>query len=617
MPAAGLVYSDRYELDRVVGRGGMADVWLAHDRLLDRQVAVKVLSSGFAADATNVARFRREARAAAGLNHPNIVSVYDWGEEDDSYFIVMEYVDGQTLRGVMDQYDRLAPAEAARIAAEIADALAFAHRHGVVHRDVKPGNVLITPGGQVKVTDFGIARADATDGLTKTGAVMGTATYFSPEQAQGLELDGRSDVYALGVVLYEMVTGVAPFTADNAVSVAYKHVREEPEPPSSVEPDVPGAIDRIVLTAMAKDVDLRYQSADDLRSDLVRFERGRPLVGGPRTAIVAQVPTATTPVTTVAPGPTPPLPVASSPERRRYGAAIAIGVAIVTLLVLIGVLLSSSDFGGGKAAVPTIAVPGVVGKQYTEAAATLTDRGFKVRRREVDDSTQPVEQVLAQNPGEGEKASRGSTVVLTVVSSTVIVPSDLVGKTRQEAQTELSQLGFAANFVEEDSTQPPGTVLRVGPPEPGARVPRDPKPALTVTVAKEPPVPVPNVQGQDPTTAANILGQAGFQTTTSTLSSDTVPIGTVIDTNPAAGVPTPKTQIVTIIVSSGPEQIPIPSVVGQPQDAAAKTLTDAGFNVVIQQMVTANPAQKGIVISQVPPSGTGKRLSSVTIVVGV
>src|SRR3954467_11260273 len=281
MSLVGRVFSDRYEIRRELAQGGMAEVYLAHDQLLDRPVALKALFPEYAREPSFVERFRREAQAAANLNHPNIVSIYDWGQESGTYFIVMEYVEGRSLRELIHSEGSLEPGQAADIAAEIASALAFAHRSGVVHRDVKPGNVLLTQTGTVKVTDFGIARAGTSDGLTQTGSVMGTATYFSPEQAQGLPVDGRSDVYALGVVLYEMVTGVAPFTADSPVSVAYKHVREEPVPPTRIKPGIPGALDRIVLTAMTKDVALRYPSAAEMRADLLRFERGRPLVGGP------------------------------------------------------------------------------------------------------------------------------------------------------------------------------------------------------------------------------------------------------------------------------------------------------------------------------------------------
>src|SRR3954451_129169 len=280
-PPDARVFANRYEIGAEIGRGGMADVYLGHDTLLDRRVAVKVLSPAFADDPVNRERFRREAQAVASLNHPNIVAVYDWGEVAGTSFIVMEYVPGQTLRDVIATYGRIAPLEAARIAADIGDALAYAHRNRVVHRDVKPGNVLVAPDGTVKVTDFGIARADQGEGLTKTGAVLGTATYFSPEQAQGLALDGRSDVYALGVVLYEMVTGVAPFTADSPVSVAYKHVREEVVLPTERNPDVPPELEHVIVTALNKAPENRYQTADDMRADILRFRRGRPVIGSP------------------------------------------------------------------------------------------------------------------------------------------------------------------------------------------------------------------------------------------------------------------------------------------------------------------------------------------------
>src|SRR5262245_40899637 len=287
MSLVGQVFSNRYEIQRGIARGGMAEVYLARDQLLDRPVAVKVLFAEYARDPSFVERFRREARSAANLNHPNIVGIYDWGQERGTYFIVMEYVRGRSLREIVHVNGPFSARRTAEIGAEIAGALEFAHRNGVVHRDVKPGNVLLTADGDVKVTDFVIARAGTSESLTQTGAVMGTATYFSPEQAQGLAVDGRSDVYSLGVVLYEMVTGVPPFTGESPVAVAYKHVRENPDPPSVHAPDVPPDLEQIILTAMSKDVDSRYQTADELRNDLVRFVRGQPPRGGPVTGVIA------------------------------------------------------------------------------------------------------------------------------------------------------------------------------------------------------------------------------------------------------------------------------------------------------------------------------------------
>jgi eukaryotic-like serine/threonine-protein kinase len=622
MPEA-RVFANRYELGEEIGRGGMADVYLAHDRLLDRQVAVKVLSPEFASDRTNFERFRREARAAAGLNHPNIVAVYDWGEEDDTSYIVMEYVPGQTLRDLIQAYGHLSPTEAARIAAEIADALSFAHEHGVVHRDVKPGNVLITPHAQVKVTDFGIARAETGDPLTKTGSVLGTATYFSPEQAQGLTLDGRSDVYALGVVLYEMVTGTAPFTAASPVSVAYKHVREEPAAPSTIVRDLPGAMDRIVLTAMAKDVNARYQSAQDLRADLLRFERGRPLVGGPATAVATEIPTTVVaaPVAAVAarraaPAPVPVDPAQPSRRRTSWGAIAAVGVALVLLLALIVVLLVQSDFGGSDNAAPTLDVPAVIGVPYGQAEAALTSLGFTVQRTDQDAPYQAPNVVLGQQPEQGRKIPKGGLITLTVSSTTITIP-DVVGQTKEAAASALAKVNLAPKYVEGDSDQPPGTVLGTYPGV-GAQVDKPPSGPGTVAVliARPPAVPVPDVAGQDPYPALLTLGGAGFQVTVVPTPSDTVPSGKVIGTDPAAGTPLPRGSAVNLLVSSGTAAVDVPNVVGQPKAAAEAVLLGAGFGVR-ESFVNAGPSKTGKVVGQSPSGGPAPKGSTVAVTIGL
>ena len=275
-----VVLNDRYELQRRVGRGGMAEVFLARDRLLDRPVAIKILFPEMATDPSFVARFKREAQAAANLNHPNIVGVYDWGKERGTYYIVMEYVDGRTVSEMIRNDGPIPAPQAARIAADVAAALGFAHQKGVVHRDVKPGNVLITANGEVKVADFGIARAmtsGAEENLTQTGSVMGTATYFSPEQAQGKQVDPRSDLYSLGVVLYEMACGKPPFTADSPVAIAYKHVQEPLPRLKDKAKDVPAGYEAVTAKALAKNPDDRYPDGKAMRADLLRFVQGKPV----------------------------------------------------------------------------------------------------------------------------------------------------------------------------------------------------------------------------------------------------------------------------------------------------------------------------------------------------
>jgi serine/threonine-protein kinase len=604
------VYGNRYEVMREIARGGMADVYLARDLRLDRPVAIKVLSAELSRDPTFVERFRLEARAAANLNHPNIVSVYDWGQEQDTSFIVMEYVEGQTLRELIHVDGTVAPAQVADIGAEIAAALSFAHKAGVVHRDVKPGNVLITRSGQVQVTDFGIARANgASDGLTRTGAVMGTATYFSPEQAQGLPVDGRSDVYSLGIVLYEMTTGSAPFTGDNPVSVAYKHVREPIPRPSERVAGVPPDLERIILTCLAKDPADRYQSADDLRADLLRFRRGQAIQGGPVTARVAALDATSTVTATPLPMGAPTAP----PRDRKWTVALVVAL-IVVLVAGIGYLVYTVLQGGDDTG--TVTVENVVLQQEAVARRTLEAQGLEVRvvRRANDQLASGI--VVSQDPKAGTKIDRGSRVVLTVSDGKGSKPvEDVAGETLEDAQRTLEAQGFTVVVEHEPSeTVDEGRVIRTDP-EAGVKTPvGDP---VTVVVSSGPaPVSVPDVVGQDQVAAAQTLGSAGFKVERSTQASSSVAAGVVISQDPAAGTGARRGDTVRIVVSSGPEEVSVPSVVGQSQSSAINALTDAGFKVSVQ-MVASSPGNVGKVIAQSPGGGSSaSRGSTVTITVG-
>jgi beta-lactam-binding protein with PASTA domain/tRNA A-37 threonylcarbamoyl transferase component Bud32 len=611
------VFSNRYEIQRGIARGGMAEVYLARDQLLDRPVAVKVLFAEYARDPSFVERFRREAQSAANLNHPNIVAIYDWGQERGTYFIVMEYVRGRSLRDVIQVNGPFSPRRTAEIGAEIAGALEFAHRNGVVHRDVKPGNVLITADGDIKVTDFGIARAGTSEALTQTGAVMGTASYFSPEQAQGLTVDGRSDVYSLGVVLYEMVTGAPPFSGESPVAVAYKHVREEPEPPAARAPDLPPDLEQIILTAMAKDPDSRYQTADELRADLLRFVRGQPPLGGPATGLIADG------TATAAAAPTHAASVAGLHEadpdehrRKRRGALVA---GILGALVIAGVIIALlASGGGGGGGGPTAEVPNVINKPFAEADAALKLSGFKVDRNDVE-TKDPPDLVLSQKPGGGEKFKKNGTVQLRVSKATFTMPT-LAGKQRAEAVNDLIGVGLqdpnnGIETQEVDSDQPPGTVVGSNPAV-GAQVPKVGQ-KVTLQIAREPEIAMPNVVGQESQTAQQLLQQAGFPVSVQSEESDSVPSGRVTRTDPGANARVKRGSSVTMFVSTGPQNVSVPNVVGQMQNQANETLQQAGFQVFVSQQNTNNPSDNGRVLAQNPAAGQQQpKGSGVTLTVG-
>jgi eukaryotic-like serine/threonine-protein kinase len=603
MSLVGRVFSNRYEIQRELAQGGMAEVYLARDRLLDRPVALKALFPEYAREPSFVERFRREAQAAANLNHPNIVAIYDWGQETGTYFIVMEYVEGRSLRDVIRHDGPIDGSHAAEIAAEIASALGFAHRTGVVHRDVKPGNVLITQSGIVKVTDFGIARAGASDGLTQTGSVMGTATYFSPEQAQGLPVDGRSDVYSLGVVLYEMVTGVAPFTGDSPVAVAYKHVREAPVPPSRRNPDIPPDLEQIILTAMAKDPDLRYQSADDLRADLLRFRRGRPLAAAPVTALLAD--TGTVGATMASPA----VPAAAAttqigtlaPARSRGRRAAITIVTIAVLAAIVAIVVLVSQVAGENA--DKVSVPGVTGLDVNEAQSKIADAGFVSQvEREQSDSVDK-DKVISQDPKEAELLKKGGTVHLKVSAGAgdVVIPN-VTGQNANDAKKALEDKGLNVTTDTEPSDSVPALfAIRT---EPGADTTVARGSDVKMIISSGPAAQnVPNVLNLDVADAAAQIGAAGFTFRQHGEASDTVPAGKVIRTDPGPNAQAPAGSPVDVFVSTGPAQAIVPSVVGLSEKDATKAIEDNGL---VARVITepSTKSNNGKVIAQDPTDGT-------------
>ncbi|HYX44814.1 MAG TPA: Stk1 family PASTA domain-containing Ser/Thr kinase [Acidimicrobiales bacterium] len=456
------VLSGRYQVVRHLARGGMAEVYLAHDQLLDRRVAVKVLFPDLAQDGSFVERFRREARAAAGLNHQNIVSVYDFGEDDGSYYIVMEYVDGPTLRDIIRSEGPFEPVRAAEVGADVAAALAVAHQHGIIHRDVKPGNVLLAD-SLVKVADFGIARAgDPRESLTMTGAVMGTATYLSPEQAQGNPIDHRSDLYSLGVVLYEMLAGRPPFSGDSPVAIAYRHLSEDALPPSTHNSAVPPALDAAVLRAMAKDPDARYESAAQLRADLLAVAQGageadETVVAAPVVAAAGagstQILPPLTEATAVAPPAVPPYarPPADDVSRRRRRAAI--GVAALVLLAVVAALALLADNDDGD----RVTVPRVVGLDVEQARQALDRVDL---RSVVEEADRPgtANQVLEQRPEGQTETDRTTTVTLVIPAPSTTVPTTAPRVTTTRRVTTTVAAEEPATTAAPPATQPPATL---------------------------------------------------------------------------------------------------------------------------------------------------------------
>jgi eukaryotic-like serine/threonine-protein kinase len=590
--AEGTLVDGRYRFARKLGSGGMADVWLAEDTELSRNVAIKVLHERFAQDGQFVERFRREAANAAGLQHPNVVGVFDRGEFDGSYYIAMEYVEGSSLKELIDR--GLSVPQATEIARQILAAARFAHEHGIVHRDIKPHNVIVDPEGRVRVLDFGIARAGASE-ITQTGSVMGTAQYLSPEQAQGLEVTAASDLYSVGVVLYEMLTGRVPFEGDSAVAVALKQVSEQPAPPSALNPAVPAALDRVVLRALAKEPANRFASAQEFSSALDAAEADPSGAGLGDTAMfgAVAVPEEAAPA------------AAEEVRRRRRSRWIIAGVLVALLAALAIYALTRPD---------RVNVPSVLDRDVDRAELVLEEAGFEVAVEPVA-STADRDVVLEQDPRAGEEAEEGSTVTLTVSSGPgeAEVP-DVVGLPLREAVAELQD----ADFRVEEETQPSESV------DEGTVISTDPRPGeearvgsrVTVVVSSGVRlVTVPNVVGLDESTARAELEGEGFVVNPEIEESDAEE-GTVIRQDPGAGRVEEGSEV-TIVVSSGPGDVTVPNVVGQSQESATARLAGLGFDVRVATRDTDSESEDGRVLDQSPSAGTDlPQGSDVTIVVG-
>ena len=657
------VLNDRYEIETRIGRGGMADVLLARDLLLDRPVAIKVLFPEFATDPNFVERFRREAQAAANLNHPNIVGVYDWGKYGGTYFIAMEYVQGRTLADIVQSNGRISAVQAAEIASEVAAALGFAHRNGVVHRDIKPANILIGSSGQVKVADFGIARAmnsAADSNLTQVGLVMGTATYFSPEQAQGAQPDPRSDLYSLGIVLYEMVGGKAPFAGDNPVSIAYKQVHEAPQPLNQIAPDVPKPFEAIVAKLLAKNPAHRYADGEALRDDLRRFRNGEPvralseMLGGGAAAAGASASSAATvavprtvnpPIvvgTTVSlpslpdPGATALMPRTQAvpqsqhptgsneavyydppPRRGWYGIAAFVAVALLAIGAFVLFKALSNDSGA-----TSFALPDVTGLPLDQATKVLTDKGLSPVGVSQVDPNQPEGVVYLSEPAAGFIVSNAQTITLTYNPKSELQPvPDVTTLSLLDARNKLIGAGFGVGTVDyaDNPAIPDGAVISQTPA--GLEMAKQSSVVNLVISQGKGKVTVPNVVGQNGASAKSLLESEvfGFVVTITPEANDAVPLGSVIRTSPAIDQQVDKGSALTLFVSSGATQVTVPPLIGLKEDQARVLIASKGLIVapVIFQDVPFGSANDGRVMLQDPPRGALVNSSStITITVG-
>jgi eukaryotic-like serine/threonine-protein kinase len=615
------LFDGRYRIMRKLGSGGMADVYLAEDEELGRRVAIKILNDKHANDEQFVERFRREAKNAAGLSHPNIVSIYDRGEAEGTYYIAMEYLDGRSLKEIVIARGPLPIADAIEATRQVLTALRFAHRKGVVHRDIKPHNVMADADGRLKVTDFGIARAGVSQ-MTEAGSIIGTAQYLSPEQARGAAVDQRSDLYSIGVVLYEMLTGQVPFTGESPVEIAMKHLSDTPRPPSLLRPEIPPDLDMVVLRALAKNPEDRFQTAEEMDAELERVAAGVGVTAetaDAATAVLSGTALANAP-TAIVPPRRPPAQTrpsyryAEPPPRRRpiwpwLLALLLVVLAGVAGWYAFGKIQNSLSSSGG------VPVPNVVPLREDLAVAKLNEKGLGAIVHRKPHEMVKIGLVFEQGTAPGVRVDKGNAVDIYVSTGPpkVEVP-DVMGKSRDDAIAALTDAKLKFKVLQVFSKKDPNTVVAQSPTG-GHIVTQGSIVHINVSKGLEP-LTVPNVVGQLYDNAAGQLQGVGFAVARRDVES-AQPKDTVIDQDPGAGADLARGGTVTLFVSKGPKQATIPDVTSQDEDSATQTLEGSGFSVDVQDQDVTDPAQDGIVLSQDPPGGTkAKPGTTVTIVVG-
>ncbi|MDP2182091.1 MAG: Stk1 family PASTA domain-containing Ser/Thr kinase [Actinomycetota bacterium] len=598
-----MVFGRRYRAIEKIGSGGMADVYKAVDDVLGRTVAVKVLHARYASDPNFVARFRQEAQAAANLSNPSIVNIYDWGNDNETYYIVMEYVRGTDLKTLVTDRGQVDPVKAAEYGAQVCAALSVAHGYDIIHRDIKPHNIVLTPDGQVKVMDFGIARAGNSN-MTQTGSVLGTAHYVSPEQAQGRKLGPASDLYSLGVVLYELTTGRVPFEADSPVAVALKQVNEDPTPPREINPNIPPSMEAVILRAMAKSPSERYASAEEMRHDLMRVASGRmveaPVRAGDETSVMPAVERAERL------GETRVRPV---PRRRPWWP----WAAAVAALVIIGLIAAYvAGLIGGPSG---IVVPDLTGMTEEQAAEALTAVELTLGEVTPKFSEEPAGTVISQSPEPETKVEKDSSVNVVVSKGRELfeIP-DLTGMTESNAIKELKSAGFVLeNIKREFNTEEPADTVFDQTPAAGEMHPAGMTILLFVSKGTELKK-VPTVTGMKTSDAKAALEAEGFKVKVNEEYSETIAKGRVIRQTPEGGVSIDAGETVTITVSKGTDMIPVPEIIGKTEHEAKKMLKDAGFDALVNYQISPDD---GLVLTSDPiPGATAKRGSTVTIWVG-